>query len=887
MLSRLRILCARLKDLFRQRKADRDFNNELEMHLQLLTERYIQQGMSPQEAISAARRQFGNVPLLQQRQRELRTFLSPSTIWRDLIYTLRRISKAPVVATAVVISIGLGIGANATIFSILSRFILQPPPVGDPGRLMSLHVTHDHEVCCNSFSWPLFQDLQEQSKTFSGLAAYIDLLPASIGGSGEPERVWGQATTTNYFDVAQLQMTLGRGFASSENRLPVIVLGHGLWQNRFASDSAIVGKVINLSGHPFTVVGVASPGFRGLDSVLAPEFWVPLGMLEQLTPKAPDWNTREQHWLQVVGRLAPGVTEEQVRAELRIVAERLAKAFAQSDKDGSFRFERAGSLPPRDSASIKLFLTILSLVVLLVLGIAGTNMANLLLAQAVGRQREMAVRIAMGATRMQLLRQLLLESVLLSLCGGVFGVALALWATRALSVFHVPAPVPLDLSISVDWRVLLYAFALSVGAGLLFGMLPALLASHPLLSHALKGEDPLARSGRRWALRNVLVVVQITMSFVLLCVTGLFLRSLEKAAEINVGFRSRGVLMMAVDPQTHRYTPERTVQFLTQVRQRIATLPGVLSVACTDGVPLSGGHRSDGFAIKAGAKSAESTAGVELYMVTPGYFETMGIARIAGGDLTTERTTGPKLAVVNQVFVNRVLNGENPIGQQVSGGGVTYQVIGVVQNTKSRTIGEAPRPVLYRALSQNVADDPSGMGYSFLVRYEGDSGNIANAVRRQIHSFDPSIAIFNTATMEEHLRDAFFLPRLAGTLFGVFGFTGLILAAVGLYGVMSYSVSRRTREIGIRMALGAQVGKVQGLILRQGLSFTLIAIGLGLPIALITAKFFGSFLYGVPPHDGITFTMVPLFLIDIAMLACWVPSRRAAKVDPQRVLRYE
>lgn len=885
MLSRLHTFFAKFLSLFHQRKADGDFDEELEMHIHLLTERFVRQGMVPQEAASAARRQFGNVTLLQERQKEIRTFLSLTTLWRDLAYTLRRISRAPVFAAAAVISIGLGIGANATIFSIVSRFVLNPAPVGDPSRLMSLHTTHETEV--NSFSWPLFHDVQEQAKSFSGMAAYFDLVPASVGGYGEPERAWGEAVTPNYFDVAQLRMTLGRGFLQSEDRLPVIVLGHGLWRNRFAADPAIVGKTIVLSSRPFTVVGIAPPAFHGLETILAPEFWVPLGMLEQLVPKVPSRTERSSHWLQVSGRLAPGVTEEQATAELHLLALRLAGDYPKTDSGIGFRFERAGSLPPRDRSTIILFLAVLSTVVLLVLCIAGTNMANLLFAQAAGRQREMAVRIAMGATRVRLLRQLLLESMLLALSGGLLGVFISLWATQGLSAFHLPAPVPLDISIRVDWRVLLYAFILSAGSGLLFGLVPAWVASRPLLSSALKGEDGLARPGRRWTLRNILVVSQIAMSLVLLCATGLFLRSLQRAAGIDIGFRSNGILMMSVDPQVHGYTPERTVQFLTQLRERVAALPNAVSVACTDVVPLSGGHRSDGFVVKKSSKSSPSYAGVELYMVTPGYFETMGIARIAGRDFTVENSAEPKLAVVSQAFAQRVLNGENPIGQQVSGGGVTYQIIGVVQNIKSRTLGEDLRPVLYRSLGQNVAGDPSGMGYSLLVRFAGDPGSMVNAMRLAIHSLDDSMAIFNTATMEEHLRDAFFLPRLAATLFGAFGAIGLILAAVGLYGVMSYSVSRRTREIGIRMALGAQIGAVQRLILRQGFLLTLIAVGLGLPAAWMVARFSASFLYGVPPHDAITFTLVPLFLAAIAFLACWIPARRAARVDPQTVLRYE
>ena len=377
--------------------------------------------------------------------------------WRqDLAYTVRRLLKSPGVMLAVIVSIGLGIAANATIFSMVSRFVLRPAPVSEPSTLMSLHTTHDGEQCCNHFSWPAYVDVREQAKSFSGAAAYFELVPASIGGSGESERVWGQAATANYFDVARPGMTLGRGFASNEEHAAVIVISQRLWERRFAADRGILGKSITLSGKLYTVVGVTPAAFHGLDFILDPEFWVPLGNIEQLAPSVPSRDARGSHWLAVIARLSPGVTRGQAAAELRTLAKGFAAAYPETDKGGGFQFEQAGTLPPRERSSVMLFLGALSVVVLLVLCIAGANVANLLLAQAAGRRREMAVRIAIGATRGHLQRLVLMESVLLSLAGGLVGFALSLWATQALSAFHLPAPVPLDVSVAVDWRVLLY-----------------------------------------------------------------------------------------------------------------------------------------------------------------------------------------------------------------------------------------------------------------------------------------------------------------------------------------------------------------------------------------------------------------------------------------------
>jgi predicted permease len=802
---------------------------------------------------------------------------------RDLSYAFRRLSRSPGIALAVIISIGLGIAGNATIFSVVSTFLLRPAPVGDPTTLMGLYTTQSGSCCGNNVSWLLYTDLRDQAKSFSGIAAYYPMMPASISGYGEPERVWGELASANFFEVAQVRMTLGRGFTRDEEHLSVMVLSHRLWQRRFGADIAIVGKVVTLSGRPFTVVGVAPPSFRGLD-ILGSDLWVPLGNQEQLIPKVGD-RSRTNTWLELAGRLKPGVTSGQAEAELNGLAQHLAKTYPETPKDLGFRLEQAGTLPPDQKQAVAAFLFALSIVVFLVLCIACANIVNLLLTQAYSRHREMAVRLALGAKRAQLQRQMLLESMLLAIGGGLFGFCLSLWGTSALSAFHLPIPVPIDLTINVDWRVLVYSFVLSIVTGLLFGMPPAWVASRPVLTMALKGEDALASPGRRWNLRSLLVTAQVTASLVLLCATGLFLRSLEKASSIDIGFRSRGILMMNIDPQLHGYTVERTTQFLTELRKRVEAIPGVASVALTDPVPLSMDGRWDDFHTEGRPK--DQNAMVDLYMITPGYFETMGIARVAGRDFANDNANAPKVAVVNEAFAQRLFNGENPIGQRVTGTGTTYEIVGVVKNIKSRTLGEELKPVLYRSLAQDIGRDPDFRGVSLLVRSDTDAAALERELRLVIHSLDPALAIFNVETMEEHLRDALFLPRLAGMLFGIFGLTGLVLASVGLYGVMSYSVSRRTREIGIRLALGAQIGSIQRLIIGQGMLLASIAVALGLPIAFVLAKFAGSILYGVRPHDMVTFTVVPLSLIAIAFLACWIPARRALKVDPQTALRCE
>jgi predicted permease len=408
-----------------------------------------------------------------------------------------------------------------------------------------------------------------------------------------------------------------------------------------------------------------------------------------------------------------------------------------------------------------------------------------------------------------------------------------------------------------------------------------------MLNRALKGEDALARPGRRWTLRGLLAVGQVAMSVVLLSMTILFLRNLESASKIDIGFNSRNMLLLSVDPRVHGYTADRTAQFLNELRDRVAALPGVTSAVCTDQPPLNGGTRSDGFTVSGQSGKDAVFANADLYMATPGYFDTVGIPRLDGRDFSRETANSPRVALVNKAFADRLFGSANPIGQHVHGGHWDYEIIGVVGNMKSRTLGEDTRPILYRSLVQSIAEDASLMGYTLVVHTAADPSTIAEPVRRQVYALDPAMAIYNQETMDEHVRTAYFLPRLAAGLFGVFGGIGLILAAIGLYGVISYSVSRRTREIGIRMAMGAQRGTLERFILRQGIILTLIALALGWPAAWMLARLAASFLYGIQPHDTWTFVLAPVFLVAVALAACWIPARRAASINPTEALRAE
>jgi predicted permease len=885
--AKLRACWMRVTHPFRSSRTGDDFEAELESHVAMHTEAGIRAGLTAVEARRQALIRLGGAEQTRQALRQRRGLPWLESLARDLRYSFRTLFKHPAVTAIAVLSIGLGIGANATIFSMVSRFVLRPAPVGDPSTLLTLLTWQKGDDCCNRFSWPLYRDIKQDAKSFSDVAGYDELLPASIGGSGEPERIWGQAVTANFFDVLGLRMVVGRGFAANEESAPMVVLGEATWRRRFNGDPSIVGKTVLLSGHTFTVAGVAPAAFHSVDQILYCQFWVPLGVVRDLVPNLPPQNSRDYHWVAAIARMKPGATRTQVTAELNRLAARYAAQYPASDKDNSFLFQQAGSLPPRERSAALIFLAALSVVVLLVLAIACANVANLLFAQAAARQRDIAVCLAVGATPGRLRRQMLMESLLLGVCGGSIGVMLAIWATRSLSSIRLPAPVPLDLSIGMDWRVLLFAFVLSVVSGLLLGAAPAWAASRPKLANALKGEDALARPGRRWTLRNLLVVAQVAMSVVLLSVTVLFLRSLQSAANISIGFEPRGLLLLSVDPRIHGYSAEKTIAFFKQLRERVAAMPGVTSSVVTDVAPLTGGNRSDGFTVAGVAGKDQTYENADLFMVTPGYLRALGIPLLAGRDFGPETANGQKTAIVNKAFVERLFGGVNPIGRHVNGGKWNYEIVGVTGNMKSRTLGEDTRAILYRSLDQSIAEDPSEMGYTLVVQSAGNPAALGEPVRRQIYALDPSMAIYNEETMEEHVRTAYVLPRLAATLFGLFGGIGLVLAVVGLYGVMSFAVSRRTREIGIRMALGAKPGTVERLILKQGMVLTVIAIAIGWPAAWMLSKLAASFLYGVQPHDSFTFTIVPPILAAIALVACWIPARRAASVDPMQALRTE
>jgi predicted permease len=867
---------------------------EMDVHLEMKTQEFMENGMTESDARGAARRQFGNPMLKQEESRGTWIARWLSDLVQDCAFAGRTIRQQPGFAAVAVLSAALGIGACSLIFGLANFALLRPLPVGDPSRLASVSGRSlSQGRAGNSISYPDFEDLR-QAHSFEAMTAFFQFMPASISSHGEPQRYWGSLVTANYFDVVRPAFVIGRGFdADRDDRVgeaPVVVLSHQLWRSRFGSDRAIVGRSIEINSRKVTVLGVTGPGFRGTETMFFSDFWLPFSMLDSLAAVGMGGDrlhNRGSQWLIAAGRLRDGVTENAAAAEIEVIGERLRAAYPATNKDGSFHVERAGQVNAGFRKMMVVFFLMLLVVAALVLCTACANVANLLLARASARQREIATRLAIGAGRGRLVRQLLTESVMLALLGGAGGYAIAQLGAGSIGKSPIPLAMPIDLSVSLDYRVMLFCMALSALTGVVFGLVPALRATRPDLVGALKDEPWQFGRSRRFALRNLLVVSQVTICTVLLICSGLFLRSLYSATRIETGFAHRNLLLMAFDPSLNRYSPSETRRILDAVVENTRAIPGVESATLGSSVPLAIEGTQTPFVPDDGISGKEKKGIIaDIYSVAPRYFETFGIRMISGVDFRPG-VPAEDIAIVNQALANRAFPNQNPIGRRIFYFGRTIRIAGLVATAKSRTIGEDPRPCLYFPIARDLRGNDSLTGITVVLRTRGDPAGYAPRVRQSIRDIDPALAVFDIRTMDSHLYQALFLPRAAAFLFGFAGFMGLLIATVGIYGVISFAVARRTREIGIRMALGARRGQVLEMVLKQGLGLTAIGSALGLGLSLALARVAASLLYGVSPTDTLTFIGVPALLVLFALMACLAPAKRAASLDPIRALRYE
>ncbi|HMG76363.1 MAG TPA: ABC transporter permease [Pyrinomonadaceae bacterium] len=806
-----------------------------------------------------------------------------NAFWQDIRFAVRMLRKNWSVTAIVVVVLALGIGANTAIFSVVNAALLRPLPYADPDRLVRLS-EDSPQVPQMSISYPNFLDWREQNKVFSGIAA-MQFRSLNLTGVDEPERLAGRGVSAEFFDVLGVKPALGRSFSPAEDRpgvTPVCIISHGLWQRRFGSDAAIVNKQVTLSDTSYTVIGVLPESYvYGTPT----DVFVPIGL------RADEMKARGEHpGIYAIARLKPGVTVETARAELIAMAQRIGDQYGMKGNSATLT-------PLREVfvGDIRTTLLILLGAVGFVLAIACANVANLLLARAATRYKEMAIRTALGAGRLRIVRQLLTESVLLAIVGGVLGLLLALWGIDFLRTAGADS-LPSNAVIKLDGRVLIFTLAVSLLTGILFGLAPALGSAKTDLHDTLKeGGRSSTAGGRRHWLRSTLVVTEVALSLVLLVGAGLLIKSFLRILDTDPGFKPQNLLTMQLALNAKKDEGGKVLNFFNDLNRRIAGLPGVEAAAFSNGMPL-GMTADTSFAIVGRPKTEPGKQPqTMLYIASPDYLQAMGIRLVKGRFFTAQDTQkSPRVAVIDETFARQQFPNEEPLGHYIAGDGKTNpdgEIVGVVAHVKHFGLDaeERVQPQLYLPFNQAPNDLLPFLAprMNLLVRTNTDPLNLTAAVRREVQALDPNQPVFNVSTMERTIDQSLGTQRLSMTLLAILASLALILAAVGIYGVMSYTVSQRTHEIGIRLAIGAQPRDVFRLVLRHGMTLTLIGVVLGLMGAFGLTRLMTRMLFGVEPTDPTTFAGIAILLIGVALVACYLPGRRATRVDPLVALRYE
>ncbi len=805
----------------------------------------------------------------------------------DVVHALRLLRKAPVFSLTSILSLAIGIGANAAIFSLADALLLRDRPgIRDPRMLVDVGRTQRGEGFDN-MSYPNFADYRDRNTVFSGLAGYrFGSEPMGLGGSDGAERVFGAPVSGNYFDVLGVPMAIGRGFLMSEDKVgaaqQVTVLSHRLWQRRFAASRDVLGRTIHLNGRPFTVVGVTAPGFVG-NTFTDTDLWVPLTSYAE--GRSPELlANRAAVWMVAVGRLKPGVTRDQAHAQMTSISLDLERDYPKENKEKGVALTPSHRLPGFMRAYVAAFVGLLFVLVGLVLAIACTNVAGMMLARSLARAREVAVRIAIGAGKGRIIRQLVTESLLLSVVGAAGGAVLALWMIRAFRALLPTLPVVVAVDIRLDWRVLAFSAVLAIVAGVLFGLVPALQAANTDLTTAMKTEGSVS-GPRRLRLRQSFVVAQVAMS-VLLVVTGLlFARSLFNAGSINPGFDVADVDVVEIDFRLAGYSRDTGGLVQNQVLARVQQLAGVRSAAFVAQLPLMGGGIGFGPLKRPGQAADVPPLHADWNMVTPQYFETMRSALIGGRPFTdADRATTPPVAIINETLAQQAWPGQDVLGKTLEhDSGESKRiltVVGLARNAKYRSLGEEPRAFIYVPLAQNYRAD-----LSLVVKTDGR--RMGPDVRSVVRQINPNLPIVHSATLAETAAVGLLPHRLVAAIAGSFGFVGLLLAAIGIYGITAYNVTQRTREIGVRVALGAARRDVLSLVIGQAMRMSVVGAAIGLLLAAAATRLLVSLLYGVQPIDPVSFGAGAALFAALALAASWMPARRAASLNPVEALRAE
>ncbi len=805
------------------------------------------------------------------------------TFIQDLKYGLRMLGKNPGFTVVAVLTLALGIGATSTIFSWIDSTLLNPiPGVADTSGLVSVMRGEVSEHPTPPFSYPDYLDLRERTRSLSGLLAFhADF--AALTGNGKPDRIYAEFVSADYFKVLGVKPLLGRFLRPVEEetpgKTPSVVISYALWQSRFAGDRSIIGKPIQISNILCTIVGVAPPGFVGCLIGLRTDLWAPL------VYGSSYFRQRGNYWLNVFGRLKPGVDRRQAQDELNLLMQQIVQQYPDSHR-GPNRITLDPLWRSPFGANIYLYKTLpllLGLAAVLLL-LACTNVANLLLVRLVPRRREIALRLAMGASRARLVRQLLVESLLLALAGGAIAWLLTTWTAGTFATFFPPTTLPLRLNGQANHSVLLATLLISIFTAMVFGVLPALRTSHLAPLAVLKEEEGrVSGSIHRSRLSKGMVVAQIVLSLLLLIAAGLFARSFQNEQRSDPGFDPSHVLVASYDLGPTGYSQAQGITFDQSLLARLRALPGVQSATLADFSPLSFTIHSAPVVPEGYIPRPHELMDVDSAIVGPDYFETLRTPLVAGRGFTAQDNEKSQLvAIVNQEFCKRYWPGQDAIGRSVSFYGRSFTIVGVARNAKYRLLHYAPAPAIFLSLYQEYRSQ-----VTIHLRVAGAPEAFASAVGKSVDEINPDLPLFNVTTLKASMQFGSVFERLAATLVGAFGLLALVLAAVGIYGVVAFSTRQRTHEIGIRMALGAKRRDVLNLVMGQGLKLALIGVAAGVAGSLALTRFLSSLLYGVEPTDPLTFIVVSVVLVAVALLACYVPARRATKVDPMVALRYE
>ncbi len=807
------------------------------------------------------------------------------SLWQDFRYSARLLRKNPGFTLVAVITLALAIAANTTIFSWINATLLNPiPGVSRPGEIVAVESGR-----AEPFSYHDVLDLQARTKSFSGLTAFA-FGPASLTGEGKPERVWITLATANYFDVLAVKPSIGRGFLAGEDILPkgasVAVISNRLWQGRFGADPEILGKTIHINTRPYAIIGVAPPVFQGSASGLRFDLWVPVTAAQDISESGKDLlDSRSNTWLNVLGRLNPGMSRERAQTESSILMRQIATQFPDSHRSANqislYPLWRA---PNGANAFFSTLLPILMGIAGVVLLLACSNVANLLLLRGLSRQKEMSIRLSLGAGRIRLIRQLLVENILLSLTAGVIALPITVWTSRTFMDFAPQTDFPIWISVNVDSRVLIATLAIAFASGILFGILPALRASGMNPANALKDESGALAGGRRKAwLSRGLAVAQVSLSLILLISAGLLVRSFHATQHFDPGFNPQNVLLESYDLYPNGYKQADGVPFDKQVLENVKSVPGVQAASLANWVPLGFVTNTDTFAPDGYVPGPHESVVAGVAHVSPGYFATVGIPLINGRDFAAQDSADSQtVVIINEVVADRYWPRQNPIGKRMKIEGKWAVVIGETKTTRYFDLNEPPRRFLYLPLYQFYS-----AGVTLHVRTASDPLAASGAIALAIHKLNPNLPVFDLALMSSRIGVSSFVQRMAGTFVGAFGLIALLLAAAGIYAVIAYTTRQRTHEVGIRMALGAQRVDVLRLVLWQGAKITFLGVAIGLAVAFASMRLMAGLLFGVSATNLLTYSGVAVILTIVALAASYIPALRATRVDPVIALRCE